>query len=305
MGIRVIPGYETYGVTKAGIVVSFESGTILRRYLFDGYIYVDLFKETIKPLRVHRLVALAWVVNPNPNRFTIVNHRDGIRINNWWENLEWTDYSGNNYHAINAGLRSDNIRCCVRDFYTKQVHEFASMAQAKEFMGLRKDVRVEQLSLKQFGALIEGRFEFRFANDSTPWLYENRTELVPPSRYMVVVLEPNGETREVYSNRDLLQRYQLYRSSSRSIPGLVDYGNSLYPDHEFSYRDSYAEEQHRVSRNIKSQAQPILAVRGVEELDFQSLTQCANHFDVDRSVIVLRLNSGQDLDGWTFTSMPL
>lgn len=305
--IRAIPGYQEYGVTEYGIVVSFQRNLILNWYILNGYLVVDTFRGSLtETLPVHRAVALAWVHNTNLELFQIVNHRDGNPMNNYRENLEWTNHSGNNYHAVNTGLRNDNISCRVRDFYSKEVFYFSSMAQAAEFMGLPKDAPYERLCPKMFGKLIADRYEFRYANDPTPWFYENRSELVPPSRFMVTVKEPTGEIRDVFSNRALLQDYQLYGSPGKSIQALAEYGNQIYPDREFVVRDSYIEQRHRETRNTQeSRTMPVTAFNGKETLPFSSLTQCAKHFQVDRSSILGRLNNGKDLDGWTFTQMPL
>lgn len=304
---RVIPGYAGYSVSKGGVVKSIERDIELRQYVLDGYLFVDSFRgSATETLPIHRAVALAWVANPNPVLYSIVNHKDGVRVNNWYENLEWTDHSGNNYHAVNSGLRSDNIPCQVRDFVTGLIHEFSSIAQAAEFMGMRKNTSIYQLQPKKFGALIVDRYEFRFAGDATPWFYEQRPERLKPARFMVNVAEPDGSVREVYSTSALLKDYQLYGSPSKAIPALVEHAQQLHSDKKFTLRDSYAEERFRPRRQTEtSERLPIRATCLEQTLDFESLTRCAQHFNVDRSSIVSRLNNGTDLDGWTFIQMPL
>lgn len=69
-----------------------------------GYRMVSFKKDGIKKvLNVHVLVARAFVNNPNPEKFTIVNHLNSDRADNRAENLEWCDHSRNAKHAIEAG----------------------------------------------------------------------------------------------------------------------------------------------------------------------------------------------------------
>jgi hypothetical protein len=66
----------------------------------NGYVQVHLRRPGKKRVNayVHRLVAKAFV--PNPNGLPEVNHQneDGDKTRNRWDNLEWTTRSGNNIH---------------------------------------------------------------------------------------------------------------------------------------------------------------------------------------------------------------
>lgn len=69
----------------------------------DGYLQVCLIHgKKQKMCRVHRLVALAFIQNPDSK--PEVNHIDGCKTNNNVENLEWCTGEENREHAIKTGL---------------------------------------------------------------------------------------------------------------------------------------------------------------------------------------------------------
>lgn len=69
-----------------------------------GYLYVSLCKQgKIKTHRIHRLVAEAFI--PNPNNFPQVNHKNEDKTNNYVSNLEWCDRKYN----CNYGTRNKRI----------------------------------------------------------------------------------------------------------------------------------------------------------------------------------------------------
>lgn len=72
-----------------------------------GYMRVRLLSGTErKTYKVHRLVAEAFL--DNPNGLPEVNHRDGDKQNNHVSNLEWSTSSNNISHAYSAGLKEKN-----------------------------------------------------------------------------------------------------------------------------------------------------------------------------------------------------
>jgi hypothetical protein len=55
-----------------------------------------------KAFNIHRVVALAFI--PNPNNFGYVLHIDNNKINNHYKNLKWGTQSQNIIEAIRDGL---------------------------------------------------------------------------------------------------------------------------------------------------------------------------------------------------------
>lgn len=69
----------------------------------DGYLIATLCNNGInKMFQAHRLVAAAFIKNTKKKPF--VNHKNGIKNDNFYLNLEWCTSSENAIHAINTGL---------------------------------------------------------------------------------------------------------------------------------------------------------------------------------------------------------
>lgn len=100
---RAVPGYEgLYEVSNMGRVRSldrwvkgykgtpyFKQGRLLSIHLdHKGYYYVGLVRNAKSvQMKVHRLVAMAFI--PNPDNLPMVNHRNECKTNNNVDNLEW------------------------------------------------------------------------------------------------------------------------------------------------------------------------------------------------------------------------
>lgn len=119
---------------KNGVSGYLRKGKILKPSThLNGYLFVRLCKNGVyKYFSVHRLVALNFIKQPNIN--LDVNHKDGNKINNHVDNLEWITRSENVLHALDNGLAnrksiSAPIRCI--NIKTKQQMYFKSMREAE------------------------------------------------------------------------------------------------------------------------------------------------------------------------------
>lgn len=85
-----------------------------------GYASASLCKDAkLKTLVVHRLVAKAFL--PNPKNKPCVNHKDGNRLNNNVNNLEWVTYSENTKHAFKPNINQiKKIRKLIEQGLTNQ-----------------------------------------------------------------------------------------------------------------------------------------------------------------------------------------
>lgn len=102
-----IEGYEgLYAITEDGNVWSYRRNKFLIAKMSNcGYMRVVLSKNNVTTnYSVHRLVAKAYI--PNPNNYPCVNHKDENKLNNCVENLEWCTHKYNrNYGTLPEKLK--------------------------------------------------------------------------------------------------------------------------------------------------------------------------------------------------------
>ena len=100
---KEITGFENYLVSSTGEVKNRITGKVLKQQLTThGYLTVQLYAvnpKVVKKVRVHRLVALAFL-EPIEGKESI-NHIDGDKKNNQVGNLEWVNQQENDFHAKN------------------------------------------------------------------------------------------------------------------------------------------------------------------------------------------------------------
>lgn len=109
---RPAPEMETYEVSSIGRVrrspaaqpaINTYPGRVLRPDCATGYERVTLrHKGKQHRMLVHRLVARAFL--ENARAFAHVNHKDGNKMNNRVDNLEWCSPQQNVHHAWKTGL---------------------------------------------------------------------------------------------------------------------------------------------------------------------------------------------------------
>lgn len=107
---RKVNGFPRYEVSNSGKVRNAETGLVLKPVVCKGYCIVSLSDDTHKQknLKVHRLVAEAFL--PNPNGKATVNHIDENKQNNEVVNLEWATSAEQNAHGTRL-KRAAAARC--------------------------------------------------------------------------------------------------------------------------------------------------------------------------------------------------
>lgn len=135
--MKEIQGLPNYHITEDGKVYSSVRGLRELKTRMNDKGYLDI-KLLGKNYRVHRLVAQAFI--PNPNSLPQVNHIDGDKLNNYASNLEWCDNARNQQHAWDNSLQPK--RHAVNCIFTQE------QANAIRAEYLQTDTSQRQLAAK-------------------------------------------------------------------------------------------------------------------------------------------------------------
>ncbi|MFA5558654.1 MAG: NUMOD4 domain-containing protein [Methanofastidiosum sp.] len=112
-----------------------------------GYLAVSLRKNN-KTYRkyIHQIVAEMFI--ENPNNLPVPNHKDGNKLNNCYENLEWSTYSENNQHAYDT-----NLKFRGEDFYNailteKNVKEILKNGKCGTYQDIADNYGVSKATIR-------------------------------------------------------------------------------------------------------------------------------------------------------------
>lgn len=144
-----------YRITKEG--KAFTQQKVRIPIVGKGMEFTGEFKHILKPEReftytlnnrgyysvgvrgkthmLHRLVALAFI--PNPYNKPFVNHKDGNKLNNHVDNLEWCTMAENNKHAYDTGLKIQPAGYKIN--YRSSISKKTALANLKDKSKLTPD----------------------------------------------------------------------------------------------------------------------------------------------------------------------
>ena len=171
-----------YEVSDTGLVRRIDTKRNLNGCIASGYRSVKLTFDDSKQQRfyIHRLVAEHFIHNPDPKNKTTVNHKDGNKLNNNVENLEWVSPRENNLHyyqEIKQKIKEKKkfespIPVIQYDLQHNKIAEFSSMSQAHRITGVSvvQIARCVHGEIQQASGFIweEGSTTKREQNPSSP-----------------------------------------------------------------------------------------------------------------------------------------
>ena len=158
--MKDVVGFEgRYGVTSCGKVWSYKYKRLLAPQGGEDYQMVGLYKDGKYTYDyVHRLVAKAYIPNPDPEKYTEVNHKDEVRNHNWVNNLEWCT---RNYN-INYGARNDKVSKAV--YCVELDKRFKSIVDAAKATGIHQGNLSSLLKHHRENTHTLGGYHWRYAD---------------------------------------------------------------------------------------------------------------------------------------------
>lgn len=161
-----------YLVSNFGRIMSLpRNGTVCNPHILSkccdakGYQIITLSKNgKSKSCKVHRLVAEAFI--PNPNNLPCVNHKDEDKTNNHAFNLEWCDVSYN----INYGTRTERSAkthskaICMFDKKGKYIKTYRSGVAAFKETGISR-YHINSCCKKRYGRKTAGGYIWKYESE--------------------------------------------------------------------------------------------------------------------------------------------
>lgn len=168
---KIIDGFPLYEVSSLGNIRKATTKRPLKsrltfgeKYLIAGLRFPGATGNKVKPKRVHRLVALAFCERPDGKNH--VNHKDGNRLNNRADNLQWTTQKENNHHSYyilgnrspmlkgmkyppNTKMDDSLLSVCIDMFYSGMITNEIGKAVGIDGSTIRKRLR------KHFGCQLK------------------------------------------------------------------------------------------------------------------------------------------------------
>lgn len=106
---RII-GFDNYLIHSSGIVENTKTGRLIYGSLDSyGYVRTNLSKHgKPKSVLIHRIIAIHFIDGYSDG--LEVNHKNGIKVDNRIDNLEWVTGRENKRHAYKIGLHKSRSK---------------------------------------------------------------------------------------------------------------------------------------------------------------------------------------------------
>lgn len=256
-GYAIIPGASNYCINKEGEVIKINEDKKVNIYRSDGYSCCSIKPDIGNKFkaRIHRLLCLAWTDYPSIVDDLNINHKDAIRSNNDFSNMEWCTPKENAIHAYENDLYAHKYRPVVSrelfinrstfEIYYKE-HKFKSLAHCGRYykvdevtigVRLKRDLKLSYIDLNEDRSTITHQHCVQFKlDDGSDWL--NPSIVDDPylnSQVCELVKVRNILTGEVVIYKSPMDVANTLKVNYASVIRLI-IGNTLSPIYYFDIK---------------------------------------------------------------------
>jgi len=240
-GYRIVPNYTRYAVSKDGIVINTLTNEIIEHKKDHfGYITVYIYspnRKANREIKLHRVIAMAWIPNDDYSIRNIINHIDGVKTNNNINNLEWCTQKENSQHAHDTGLINDNIPMKIRNRYTKEITTFPSVSAMSKYLGMKHIIGNGYVN-KLPGYLFKDKYEIKFLSDNTMWFYENPNiddSVKGKSIFLLTVYNKDTGITKIYNNVRIMCKRLKINVTVTGIDNIINDIMNRFPKYKITY----------------------------------------------------------------------
>lgn len=207
-----------FAISNYGRLMNITSGELIsQRCDAKGYKIVTLYIGHTKQYRVHKLVAMHFI--PNPENKPFVNHINGNKQDNCVLNLEWCTAKENMRHAVDTGLHPT----LTLEKYPHATHTNEEIRKACEFMMDNPEFKLKDISLI---------FNISYATLQNLKLHRSWKEISSQYNFKVkkkkahikIRKDINGMILSGYDRNYIIKNYKVKSISKEELANIIDEG---------------------------------------------------------------------------------
>ena len=321
-----IPFFDSFVINEKGTLRVLTSGKVVPwhvlkpkaennpRNVKGGYVRFVIHSNVgAFGISRHRLLMFAFTYFPDNVDQLYVNHKNGIPGSDDLSNLEWVTPSENNIHAVETGLRSQNIRVYAKNIYSNEEINFASFGIMARYFKV-PITKIQRRAKSQGQTLYDGGWLFKTDKDR-PWREINNPEQELKAQSTATkVFSKNVFTGEIREHKSIAQcgidlkfaepqgpRHYILKNFKRPYYGYLfktEYDKTPWP--EFSERELAV-----FKDNPSGHARGVIACKpNGEELFFTNIIKAAEHFShilKSKNDVIKAIGRCRCVDGYYLT----
>lgn len=201
---------DKYLVSNYGNVKTTNNLILSQTFDTKGYLKVHLFKKyRRKTVKVHRLVALTFL--DNPDNKPQVNHIDGDKTNNNVTNLEWVTCKENIKHAYENNLaktgleRHNSKHLLLKDKNNNIISQYSNIKILSEIINIDAPKLIKTLKKHKVNISFIDNINENYPLDLKLNAFENKGTNIP-----IAIYDENMNLLAMYSSIISMTKYTSF-----------------------------------------------------------------------------------------------